>query len=156
MAWIDVDRRKTYQCWQDMKQRCTNPKNHNFKNYGARGISVCDAWNSFDQFVLDMGMKPEGLTIDRIDNNKGYSPENCRWATRAEQRINQRTCRYVVLNGERMPLRHAAAIVGIHETTLQQRMDYQGLSFEEAISKPLRFPRSSVIRDTKEMQGMKK
>ncbi len=82
--------RRMYQCWQDMKQRCYNPNNHNFKNYGERGIKVCQEWHTFEQFFADMGPMPDGLTLDRIDNAGNYEPSNCRWATKQQQRQNQR------------------------------------------------------------------
>jgi len=83
--------RREYQCWQDIKQRCRNPNNKYFKDYGGRGISICKEWeNDFCQFVKDMSKRPEGMSIDRIDNDKGYNKENCRWATRTQQSRNTR------------------------------------------------------------------
>lgn len=80
----------TYNTWYGMKQRCSNPKNKCYKYYGARGISVCSRWlNSFENFLEDMGERPEGLTLDRIDNNGNYEPDNCRWATAIEQEANK-------------------------------------------------------------------
>lgn len=87
----DNKRPKEYDSWVNMRQRCANPNHVKYDMYGGRGITVCDEWNDFENFISDMGFRPsKNHTIDRIDNEKGYYKENCRWATKSDQVINQR------------------------------------------------------------------
>lgn len=80
-----------YRIWTGMNERCERASHKDFFNYGGRGITVCDRWrDDFWAFVADMGDRPEGMSLDRIDNDRGYEPNNCRWATASEQRLNQR------------------------------------------------------------------
>lgn len=82
---------KTYLCWRNMRNRCNNPKNKDFKYYGGRGVSICVRWQKFSNFLEDMGEQPLGLTIERLDNNGNYEKDNCTWATMAQQSLNKTT-----------------------------------------------------------------
>ena len=82
-----------YSSWKTMVYRCTSPKSPNYAYYGGRGITVCERWLSFENFYADMGERPHGMSIDRIDNSRGYEPGNCRWATRNTQQRNSRNAK---------------------------------------------------------------
>ncbi len=85
----------TYRVWTGLRTRCTNTKSTNYASYGGRGIKCCDRWESFEAFLEDMGEKPEGKSIDRIDVNGNYEPSNCRWASKQEQAQNRRQTKLV-------------------------------------------------------------
>src|SRR5258706_5225704 len=106
--------------WRQMIQRCTNPNNKNFKYYGGRGIAVCDRWRAFSAFYADMGPKPSpSHTVERKDANGNYEPNNCVWATRAEQNLNTRAARYWIVNGEQYSsISSAAEANGVSETQI--------------------------------------
>ncbi len=129
-------RSRTYLCWVWMKHRCQNPKNRSFKNYGGRGIKVCERWqSSFANFLADMGGKPGNLTLDRIDNNGNYEPGNCRWATPSQQVRNRRDVVYLEVNGVRKAVWEWASIINIPRRTLLNRIR-RGWSPEDVISVP--------------------
>lgn len=88
----------TYVVWASMKARCTNTNHRAWKNYGGRGIIVCARWQSFQNFLIDMGEKPDNRSLDRKNNNGNYEPKNCRWATLMEQQLNKRTVKLTEIN----------------------------------------------------------
>lgn len=108
---------RTYRIWAGMRQRCYDENCDAYPRYGGRGIKICDSWASFSNFLEDMGEAPEGLTIDRIDNDGDYTPSNCRWADRKEQ--NSNTCRnvYVNVGDKQVTVAEAARLKGIKEST---------------------------------------
>jgi len=126
----------TYKSWHMMKQRCLNPNYDQYENYGGRGIKVVAHWGDFENFLADMGKRPEGMTLDRIDNSKGYSKANCRWATKKEQQRNRRTNRMLSYQGETMCLLDWANRLGIKQHSLSMRIDVYGWTVEEALSTP--------------------
>lgn len=85
-----------YNTWQQMRSRCRNPKHHAYHNYGGRGIQVSPLWDNFPRFISDVGERPPGLTLDRIDNNGNYEPGNIRWATKKQQVHNRRKCGHLL------------------------------------------------------------
>lgn len=95
-------RSPTYISWQSMKTRCSNPSHKHFYNYGGKGIGYDSSWELFENFLSDMGERPHGYTLDRIDNSKGYSKENCRWASRQDQAKNTSTVKNLTFNGKTM------------------------------------------------------
>jgi hypothetical protein len=113
-----------------MHERCRNPNHNRYYLYGGRGIAVCVKWKSFDAFVEDMGECPAGLTLDRIDNDKGYSKENCRWITRAEQANNRRDLRLITYLGRTQNLNRWRKELGMAKSTVQGRLN-RGLPPEE-------------------------
>lgn len=112
----------SYKTWQAMKTRCLNPNSSSYKNYGDRNITICDKWMSFEGFFEDMGERPNGYSLDRIDNNKGYSKDNCRWATPAEQNRNTRQNKFLTKNGKTMCMRDWSNETGIPYPTIQDRV----------------------------------
>lgn len=116
----------TYRAWNDMLARCKNPNNKRYPNYGGRGIRACKRWEQFEHFLADMGERPQGLTLDRRNNNGNYTPSNCRWATRTEQNRNQRRNRMLTHNGETKCLAEWVEVVGVPRSTLRRRIQSRG------------------------------
>jgi hypothetical protein len=103
-----------YEIWCGMKKRCLNPRSDQYRNYGKRGITVCEEWaNDFTAFLRDVGERPPGMTLERIDNGGNYEPGNVRWATPAEQTCNTRRTIRVRVKGREMALKEACAALGL-------------------------------------------
>lgn len=130
-------RTPVYNVWKQIFQRCENPKCPSFKNYGARGIGVCDEWRDFARFFSDMGNPPHKRSLERRDNSKGYSKENCYWATARQQLNNKRTNRVLEFRGIKMSTSEWARRMRIPVTALFSRLEY-GWSIEDALTKPLK------------------
>ena len=113
---------RTYKTWVHMLARCKNKKTKEYKNYGDRGITVCQRWESFEYFLEDMGVRPALTTLDRVDVNGNYEPDNCRWATKTEQNQNTRTTLHLTINGERKLIVEWAKIYGIDARKIRTRM----------------------------------
>jgi hypothetical protein len=115
----------TYSSWSSMKDRCLNDKSKDFEKYGKKGISICDEWiDSFEKFYLDMGERPKGCSIDRINNNLGYFKENCRWATNSDQQKNKSTSCFWLVNGNLYEsLQEAADFYKVKKQTIIKWVD---------------------------------
>lgn len=136
-----------YGIWLNMVRRCTLETDQAYKWYGARGITVCDRWlNSVENFVEDMGARPSNrYSLDRIDNNKGYSMENCRWATRKEQANNRGDSRKFMFRGETLGLSEISHITGISVRVLRRRVVDLGWDIERSVTQPVRGMRKSMV-----------
>ena len=127
-----------YIAWRNMKQRCFNSNNKDYLHYGGRGITVCDRWrNSFKTFLADMGLKPTSKhSIDRIDNDSNYCPENCKWSTRVEQNNNQRTNHLITIEGKTYTIAQWEKKMGYGEQVIYQRLE-RGWSEYKAVMTPV-------------------
>lgn len=129
---------KTYNCWTNMTQRCLNKNNPNYTDYGGKGISICERWLKFENFLADMGERPSiEHSIDRKNNSKGYEPENCRWATQIEQQNNKRSNRLLTFNGKVQTMAEWSRDTGIKYQIIQNRI-HLGWTHEEALTTPIK------------------
>lgn len=129
---------KTYRSWDHMIQRCTNPNFKQYKDYGGRGITVCERWNKFENFLEDMEEAPKGLQLDRINNNKEYYKENCRWATKKQQHRNTRKNHLETYDGKIQCIAAWAEKFNINTSTLISRINILGWSIKKALTTPVR------------------
>lgn len=132
---------RLFSIWTAMKQRCYNKNFEQYNHYGGRGITVCDEWINNFQAFYDWAIKngyAEDLTIDRIENDKGYSPDNCRWVTNKAQQNNKRTNRILTLNGETHTASEWSEIIGISRKLIEDRVTRLGWSDEKALTTPKR------------------
>jgi hypothetical protein len=128
-----------FRIWTDMKRRCNNPNRPDYKNYGGRGIKVCDDWSeSFESFLMDMGNRPKGKTLDRKDNEGPYDKHNCVWSTYKEQGRNTRfNVRYEVF-GALLTMPELSEKYGIKEETIRSRIKLRGWDIAKAVTEPVR------------------
>ena len=120
--------------WQNMKDRCRNPNHPQFKDYGGRGIQVCQRWlDNFQNFLADMGEKPSNLSIDRIDNDGNYEPENCQWSPRRRQNRNTRRTKWITYNGQTKCMADWAEEFKMHPAVLWSRLK-RGWTTERALA----------------------
>lgn len=124
-SWGNGSRRlkKIYSVWAQMLARCRNKQHKYYSFYGGRGITVCDRWLEFKAFLSDMGEPPTGLSLERKDNNRGYEPENCVWATKLAQQRNMRSNRKLTIDGETLCIREWSSRSGVHNQTIRGRLE---------------------------------
>jgi hypothetical protein len=134
-----MSRTKEYRTWSHMKERCQNDRCKNYKDYGGRGITVCDEWsNSFEQFYKDMGSRPKKKSIDRIDVNGNYEPDNCRWATMKTQQNNRTNNHMLTCFGKTQNLMRWSEEVNIKYKILHCRINKHKWSIERALTTKVR------------------
>ena len=127
---------RAYSAWAAMKSRCLNPKTKPYKDYGGRGIKVCDSWLRFENFYADMGDAPDGMSLDRKDNESGYSLENCRWVSMEVQNNNRRNNHILTFKGKSQSLALWAKKYGISPISLKSRIN-RGWDVEKSLLTPI-------------------
>lgn len=123
-----------YDVWDCMLRRCLDPEDICYKNYGGRGITVCDRWMDLRNFISDMSPRPDGYSLDRINNDGNYEPSNCQWASERQQSNNRRTNRRLTLNDETMTITEWSKKIGISAETIAKRIDKYGWPIEKALT----------------------
>lgn len=134
----NMTKTRTFKSWESMKQRCTNKKAPDYDRYGGRGIKICDKWiHSFENFLMDMGERPENTSLDRIDVNGDYEKENCRWATYSYQMRNKRNTKKFLYEDKMMCLAELGEISGLKPSIISNRLK-AGWDINSAMTKPSR------------------
>lgn len=118
--------------WKAMMARCYNKNNNQFPNYGARGITVCERWQIIDNFIHDMGARPDGMTLDRINGDGNYEPSNCRWLSQKGQQNNKRNNRFVVFKEEKITIHEARKLLNSSLKGVERIIEHRGCSLQEA------------------------
>lgn len=127
----------THKSWLAMRRRCYDINYVSYPNYGGRGIKVCDRWkDDFEAFYTDMGDRPDGCSLDRIDVNGNYTPENCKWSTRSEQQTNKQETLHIEWRGQKRSAMEWSKLLGIHVDTLRRRVR-RGWDVERAMTAPI-------------------
>lgn len=142
---MDKERASLYRVWHNMMRRCYQETNKKYFLYGGRGIKVCQRWHKFENFFSDMAPRPDGLTLERVKNNRGYSPKNCKWATYSEQMRNRRMTVWLRFRGERLCLTDMAKKYGIRRDVLGYRL-LRGWPVKQALLTPPSLSNSYFIR----------
>ena len=129
---------RAYTSWRGMIERCSNPNNNHYKNYGGAGVTVCDEWKRFENFYASMGDRPDGMTLDRINPHGNYEPSNCRWADEKTQTENKRDRRVVTFKGVTKHFREWEKELGFGVNTLYWRVFVKKMPIETAFTLPLK------------------
>ena len=127
-----------YMTWVNMRRRCRDESYHAYSRYGGKGVTVCERWHTFANFVEDMGPKPEGATLDRIDGSGNYEPGNCRWATRETQNRNRNNVKRYDYDGRSLTIPEWAEVMGLTQGQLHDRINRYGWSVERALTTKVR------------------
>lgn len=132
-----MSKTSVYRAWKSMRGRCHNKKHKYYYHYGGRGIKVCKRWGKFENFYIDMGERPKGMTLDRKDNSKGYSPTNCRWASWRTQQNNRRNNHLITFQGRTQTIAQWGREIGIAYSALWIRISKLKWSVERALTEPV-------------------
>lgn len=129
-----MSKSSAYGSWENMRARCLNPNSPAYQLYGGRGVTICDRWSDFAAFLADMGDRPAGATLDRIDVDGNYEPDNCRWATPRQQALNTRRNVRWTHGGETLTISEWADRLGVNKTTLRMRVSRDGWTVAQALT----------------------